>query len=194
MFTALLDTCVLWPSTQRDFLLSLAFEGAYRFILSEAILSELEVHEELKHIDRGTDREDARANALHLVREMRASFADSIVLGWENLEGTYGLPDADDEHVLAAAVVSGARSIVTENVRDFPQDKLPPGIHIVSAKIFAHDTVSMHPQRAVAAVENMAARTGRKGTRLTPNDILDVLDRQYDMSEATEIIRSILNT
>lgn len=56
MFTALLDSCVLWPSTLRDFLLSLAFEGSYRFVFSEAILLDVEVNEELKLMDRGSPR------------------------------------------------------------------------------------------------------------------------------------------
>jgi hypothetical protein len=47
--------------------------------------------------------------------------------------------------VLAAAVVGGAGSIVTENYRDFPEEKIPAGIQVVSAKDFAFDTVSMRP-------------------------------------------------
>lgn len=41
--------------------------------------------------------EEAREKAFRLVDRMRSSFGDAIVTNWEGLEGTYGLPDPDDE-------------------------------------------------------------------------------------------------
>lgn len=192
MFTALLDSCVLWPSTLRDFLLSMAFEGSYRFVFSEAILGEVEVNEERKRIKRGDSHEEAEAKAQRLTEQMRIHFADSIVSGWEGLEGTYGLPDPDDEHVLAAAVVGGAGSIVTDNFRDFPPNKVPDGIQITSVQDFAYETVSVRPELGLAAIRAMSDRSGRKGTEQTPEDILDELAKTYSLDASTDLIRELL--
>jgi hypothetical protein len=61
----------------------------------------------------------ATRRAARLVSQMRAAFADAEVAGWEALEGSYGLPDADDEHVVAAAATAGAGVIVTHNLKGF---------------------------------------------------------------------------
>src|SRR5690554_3932930 len=108
MFAVVLDTCVLWPSLQRDFLLSLAVEGLYRPLWSSAILAEIEEHETRKLVNRGQDRAAANHAARNLVARMGAAFDDACVQGWEPLDGSYGLPDRDDEHLVAAAVVGGA--------------------------------------------------------------------------------------
>lgn len=128
MFAALLDTCVLWPSLQRDFLLSLAVEGLYRPVWSSAILEELEYEEAVKLVARGQDEATANGHAIRLVSQMRTAFADAETSGWEALEGTYGLPDSNDEHVVAAAFTAGAGVIVTHNLKDFP----PTSCHAAS--------------------------------------------------------------
>jgi hypothetical protein len=184
VFTALLDTSVLWPSLQRDFLLSLAAEGLYRPIWSWRILAELEYHEAAKLRRRGVDSDEAQRRAERLIAQMDGAFDDAGIEGWEGLEGTYGLPDPDDEHVLAAAVVGGAGAIVTANLKDFPAHLLPPGIQAIPAADFAFNTVSIDLGRSLRAVEMIAGRSGRHGPPLTVPDILDLLVDRYGMAEA----------
>nr|WP_308071110.1 PIN domain-containing protein [Rhodococcus sp. I2R] len=85
MFAAVLDTCVLWPSLQRDFLLSLAVENLYRPLWSDAILDELEFHEARKLVERGTDEAEAAQRARRLVQTMSTAFDDARVVEWEAL-------------------------------------------------------------------------------------------------------------
>ncbi|WP_458042631.1 MULTISPECIES: PIN domain-containing protein [Bacteria] len=188
MFTATLDTSVLWPSLQRDFLLSLAIEGAYRPTWSSVILEELEFHEEAKLFRRGASAGEAARRAVTLVAAMRREFADAAVEGWEPLEGTYGLPDPDDEHVVAAAVIAGAGAIVTENTKHFPQDKLPMGIQVLTAREFAKNTVALNPTNALGAIQEIARRSGRHGPAMTAEDILDILRDRYRMIEAVDMM------
>ncbi len=187
MFSALLDTSVLWPSLQRDFLLSLAIEGLYRPLWSTAILDELRYHEIQKIVDRGHDPVLAEQKAQRLVDQMSAAFNDAVVVHWESLEGAFGLPDVDDEHVVAAALVGGADVIVTSNLKDFPSQQIPKPLKVIAPAQFAADTVAVSPDNARHAVGAMAIRFVQPTS--TVEEILDHLAGRYAMIEAVELIR-----
>jgi len=189
VFTALLDTNVLWPSLLRDFLLSLAVEGLYRPVWSEAILEELEDCEVTKLTRRGVEPAEARARAAHLIEQMRTHFDDALVIGWEGLDGTYGLPDPDDEHVLAAAVLGGAGVIVTWNTKDFPDACLPVGIRALRPPTFLYDTVSLDPRGAIRAVDEIAARSGVHGRPRTREELFDMLADRYRLHDVVACLR-----
>jgi hypothetical protein len=190
MFAALLDTCVLWPSLQRDFLLSMAAEGLYRPLWSEAILDELYRHEQRKLIRRGGEAVLARQAAEHLLDRMNAAFADAVVTGWEPLEGSFGLPDADDEHVVAAAVIGGAGVIVTDNVKHFPAASMPSHIQVLRGREFAADTADLDPARAARVLCELSTR--RANPRQNPHHVLDLLVVRYGMTEVDVIVRPAL--
>ena len=113
MFAAVLDTSVLWPSRQRDFLLSLAIEGLYRPLWSDAILEELEFHEAAKLEGRGSDAIAAAAAAARLIVQMRRAFDDAVVADWEPLDGSYGLPGGVHEDGVRTGPERPGRRVVT---------------------------------------------------------------------------------
>lgn len=76
---------------------------------------------------------------------------------WESLEGRFGLPDINDEHVVAAALVGGADVIVTSNLKDFPPQRIPNPVKVISPAQFAADIVAVSPDAAHQAVITMAS-------------------------------------
>jgi hypothetical protein len=78
-FPALLDTCVLYPAYLCDTLLRLAEAAAYRPLWSDAIFDELRRN----LVNRGLpeQRVDRR------ITNMRSSFPDALVTGYESLVG-----------------------------------------------------------------------------------------------------------
>jgi|AGTN01.3.fsa_nt_gi hypothetical protein len=55
---------------------------------------------------------------------MDAVFPGALVEDYESSTNEFDLPDPNDRHVAAAADRAGANVIVTDNVDDFPSNKL----------------------------------------------------------------------
>lgn len=178
------------PACSATSWLSMAVEGLYRPLWSTAILEELRRHEALKIVKRGGEAVGASARADHLIEQMRANFDDALVTGWEGLEGSYGLPDPDDEHVVAAAVIGGAGAIVTDNLKHFPADRVPTHIQVLDAKEFAANTADVDPARAAATLHVLSAR--HKNPPRTPQELLQLLVDRYGMVEVGEILEPAL--
>lgn len=189
----MLDTCVLWPNSKRDFLLSLAVEGLYRPIWSERILSELSAGLRKRDLGRGVDSKVIDARLDKLLSNLRLNFDDSCVFGWEPLEGKYQLPDPRDEHVVAVAEFAQAGVIVTENLRDFPEDRLPFGTTAQHPREFVLNTVSINPLLASHAVLAMSERSGRHGPKLDPLQYLESLIEKIEINELRSVLGPYLN-
>lgn len=120
---------------------------------------------------------------------MRTHFDDAEVQNWEPYDGTFALPDRNDEHVVAAAVAGHAGAIVTENLKDFPQDKIPLGIEILAPNEFAANTVAVAPELALEAVVTLTARL--RSPAVSATEFLTTLRVRYGMSEAVDLIDDV---
>ncbi|WP_146240136.1 PIN domain-containing protein [Prauserella flavalba] len=79
------------------------------------------------------------------VDTMRTAFPDALVEGYEPLIPVM-TNQANDRHVLAAAVRGGAEIIMTNNIKDFPDAALSPfDITAVTADDSLLDQLELHP-------------------------------------------------
>lgn len=109
----LLDACVLYPTVLREILIGVAATGAFVPLWSPRILEEWA--RAATRLGPQGERV-ARTEAALLA----AAWPDAGVSPPPELERTLSLPDADDRHVLAAAIAGGAAELLTFNTRDFP--------------------------------------------------------------------------
>lgn len=116
--TAIYDANILYPAPLRDLFIRIAQTGIVRAKWTEMIHEEW-MRNVLKNNQRATAERLARTKKL-----INESVRDCLVTGYEDLIGALALPDLDDRHVLAAAILSGASVIVTFNLRDFPREIL----------------------------------------------------------------------
>lgn len=165
-YTVVYDACVLYPAPLRSLLMYLALSGLFRARWSA------DIHEEWigNLLNR---RRDLTREQLERVRTlMDRHVPGALVTGYEPLIPAIDLPDADDRHVVAAAIQTRAEAIITFNLRDFPD-----------ASLSRHHLKALHPDDFVVDLIDLdigavlqAARRHRASLKNPPFSVDDYLD------------------
>ena len=167
----LADANVLYSAILRDLLMEIAVRRGILLRWTDAIQDEW-MRALLKN------RPDLTAEQVRRTQDfMEAALPDARVTGYENLVDSLTLPDANDRHVLAAAITAEASLIVTFNTVDFPveQDaglRRPVAVHPDN---FLRLMAVAAPDIMLAAVRTIIGRT-RPGA-VSDADFVEALER-----------------
>lgn len=161
-FSVVFDTNVLFPQCLRDLLIRLAMKDLFRAKWSRIILEELK--KSLIEKDRslavklGRPAKFSHERLDRLIDLMNNAVRDSLVTGYEDIEKSLNLPDPKDNHVLAAAIRSGADAIITWNLKDFPKQIISKfEIEVQSPDEFLNNLFDLNMDEVIDAVRKQRA-------------------------------------
>ena len=145
-----LDACVLVPIRLATSLLWLAEAGLFQPLWSESILDE--VQRNLPKVGVAPEQAGRR------VAMMREAFgAEALIDGFDDLIDQLKC-DPKDRHVLAAAVRGGADTVLTFNLKDFPDEAGDPyGIGTRHPDSFLVQLLGEHTDTVLATLERETA-------------------------------------
>jgi predicted nucleic acid-binding protein len=171
-YTAILDANVMFPVNVFDILAQFCIEGLFTAKWSQDIDDEwtrnlLESRADLTQ-DQVFRRRDKQRIALpdwDVEKEKYQSLIEAIYL-----------PDLNDRHVLAAAIAGHADSIVTFNIKDFPNQALDQyDIEAIHPDDFICHQLDLMPYQALTAIKHIRSRL--KNPPYTADDLLDIYKR-----------------
>lgn len=181
-FTCVLDTNVIYPLWTRDLLLWFAFYELYTPKWSKNIFTEwVNVM-----VRKGVDIEEAtkRANV------MNVAFPDALVQNYEPLIESLTLPDIDDRHVLAAAIKTNANLIVTNNLKDFPEEYLSSfDLKAKSADDFFTDIIDINQELSVQAFRRLVLQ--KKNPPYNEFEVLDIF-RNNGLKDTADYLHALI--
>jgi hypothetical protein len=168
---AFLDASALYPSLLRNILMRLAMRDLFRAFWSERVQDEWtrSVLRDRPHLSPDSVRRTRRL--------MEENIDDASVSGYEYLIDSVSLPDSDDRHVLAAAIHCRANTIVTANLRHFPNSAL--SIHGIEAQhpdVFIIGRLRSKPNDVVGCLRALRGDLARPP--MTSNELIAALSRQ----------------
>ena len=151
-FTVVYDASVLYPAPIRDLLMEISIEGLVFARWTDRI------HDEWQRnlIAKRPELAEPLARTLEL---MQKALPDATVRNYEALIENLELPDANDRHVLAAAIKCGAQTIVTANLKDFPPEYLDLwDIEVQSPDIFLEHQLDLAGGVVINCAKRIRAR------------------------------------
>jgi predicted nucleic acid-binding protein len=171
MLIVLLDANVLYAAPLRDTLMHLAVTPLLEARWTKDIQAEW-----LRNLHK--NRPDIPIEKLERTQKlMNQALPNALVAGYEDLIPTLLLPDPDDRHVLAAAIVGQAKMIVTANLQDFPDNVLAPyGIKAIHPDDLVDLLFSQEPVRVLQALKMQ--RSAMKNPPMNPLEFIELLERQ----------------
>lgn len=162
----LIDACVLYPTVLRRLVVGLAATGAFTPLWSARILEEW-----VRAV--GRDGALAEAGARGEAVLLRARFPDAEVAPGADIEAGLSLPDPDDTHVLAAAIVGRADEVLTLNTSDFPTRLLAThGLLRRHPDEFLLEAFHADPEGVGALVDEVHGAVRADGADLTRRGLL----------------------
>jgi len=100
------------------------------------------------------------------------------------------LPDINDCHVLAAAIKTDAQIIVTNNIKDFPEEILNNyGLKAKLADDFLTDIIDLNQDTAVNAFKELVMN--KKNPDLDEYEVLDCL-RRNGLNDTANYLHALL--
>lgn len=180
-FTVVFDANVLYPAPMRDLLMRLTMTGLFRARWTDRIHDEW-MRNVLKN------RPDIDPTKLQRTRQLMDSHChDCLVTGYEGLIDHLRLPDADDRHVLAAAIRCGADAIITCNLDDFPDAELVRhGVQAIHPDDFVINNIDLNIAKVLEAVSKH--RNSLKNPIIDVDTYLDTLLKQ-GLPQTVEFLR-----
>lgn len=180
-YSAFLDANVLHPAFLRAALLWFADERLLRPVWSKHVLEEWRGSLKARHADLTDEKLDQ-------LQAFASQFPDAEVTGYEPFIGNLEFPDADDRHVLAAAIVGRCNGIVTRNLKHFPPDVVDTfGMEVVHPDDFVVNIIDLDENRALAAMRRH--REAMSQTNPSPDEYL----RHFERSGLIQASRRLQN-
>ena len=181
-FKCVLDTNVIFPIEVRDLLFWFAHDDLYTPKWSKHIFDEWEDVMRRKGV--------SETEIKKRISWADQAFPDAMVENYEGLIEGLELPDLKDRHVLAAAIKTNANIIVTNNLKDFPEDYLVTyGLAAKNADDFLTETIDLNPTTAIHSFRKLVMN--RRNPDLDEFEVLASL-RRNGLNDTANYLHALL--